>query len=86
MTNNTIKQRQKRDTLTITLSEQAIDALTVLTSLDMRSKSHEIEYLIFDAIDRRGVKLNSQHCNRREERNDAKQNDSETVNEWENAL
>jgi len=53
MKNNTTKT--KRSTLTITLSERAVDDLTALTMFDMRSKSHEIEYLILSQIERLGL-------------------------------
>lgn len=51
--------KSTRTTVTITLSEGAIDALKVLSMVDMRSKSHEIEYLIIDAVERRNLSHNS---------------------------
>lgn len=51
--------KSTRTTVTITLSEGAIDALKVLSMVDMRSKSHEIEYLIIDAVERRNLSPNS---------------------------
>lgn len=47
--------KSTRTTVTITLSEGAIDALKVLSMVDMRSKSQEIEYLIIDAVERRNL-------------------------------
>ena len=45
--------KSRKITVTITLSEAAISALSVLSALDMRSKSQEIEYLIIEATERR---------------------------------
>lgn len=45
--------------VTITLSEAALDALNVLTILDMRSKSQEIEYLILENVERRNIEKNA---------------------------
>lgn len=51
--------KSTRTTVTITLSEGAIDALKVLSMVDMRSKSQEIEYLIIDAVERRNLSRES---------------------------
>lgn len=53
--------KSTRTTVTITLSEGAIDALRVLSMLDMRSKSQEIEYLIIDAVERRNITPQTTH-------------------------
>lgn len=47
--------KSRKITVTITLSEAAISALSVLSALDMRSKSQEIEYLIIEATERRNL-------------------------------
>ncbi len=41
--------------MTITLSDGAIDALRVLSMVDMRSKSQQIEYLILTEVERRNI-------------------------------
>lgn len=47
--------KSRKITVTITLTEAAISALNVLSTLDMRSKSQEIEYLIIEAVERRNL-------------------------------
>ena len=54
-------EKLKRTTINITLSEGALDALRVLSIIDMRSKSHEIEYLIIDEVERRNLDAQSVH-------------------------
>jgi hypothetical protein len=48
---------KSRKAVTITLSQAAIDALAVLSALDHRSKSQQLEHLIFDAVEKKNVNV-----------------------------
>ena len=48
---------KSRKAVTITLTQAAIDALTVSSSIDHRTKSQQIEFLILEDVAKKGTQV-----------------------------